>query len=162
VLWYNFVLDADLTVLGVHTERLASELALQGDYSGSRGVALMNHRLAWRSRYVCLLVRIGIVVRAAGWHTSDPGSIFGRYSLYTFVNNDRRWSLDITGRKRRCISQRFESALAEILCYIKKTSFIYYLFISLSFFSFFLLHVVIFIFMFIFLFFYFFFVNYSH
>lgn len=41
--------DADLNVLGVHTTRLASELALQGDYSGSRGVALMNHRLGWRS-----------------------------------------------------------------------------------------------------------------
>jgi hypothetical protein len=26
----------------------------------------------------------GLVVRAAGWHTSDPGSILGRDGLYTF------------------------------------------------------------------------------
>ncbi|XP_070190102.1 circularly permutated Ras protein 1-like isoform X2 [Littorina saxatilis] len=47
--------DADLNVLGVHTERKASELALEGDYTGSRAVALMNQRLGWRSRKSCRL-----------------------------------------------------------------------------------------------------------
>ena len=48
------VSDADLSVLGVHTERKASMLALQGDYTGSRAVALMNQRLGWRSRWAQL------------------------------------------------------------------------------------------------------------
>ncbi|KAK7494561.1 hypothetical protein BaRGS_00014214 [Batillaria attramentaria] len=43
--------NADLTILGVHTTRLASELALRGEYTQSRGVALMNQRLAWRSTF---------------------------------------------------------------------------------------------------------------
>lgn len=42
---------ADLSVLGGHTSRLASELALKGEYTQSRGVALMNQRLAWRSTH---------------------------------------------------------------------------------------------------------------
>jgi hypothetical protein len=55
----------------------------------------------------------GQVVRAADWHTGDPGSIFGRDGLCTF----------------ECIPQRFESASAETLHYIK--AFIY-LFIYLK------------------------------
>ncbi|KAL8595082.1 hypothetical protein ACOMHN_019120 [Nucella lapillus] len=43
--------DLDLNVLALHTERRSSELALMGDYSGSRGLALMNQRLAWRSSH---------------------------------------------------------------------------------------------------------------
>jgi hypothetical protein len=50
------------------------------------------------------------VVRAASWHAGDPGSILSRDGIYTFG----------------CISQRFESALAEILRYIK-TSFILFI-----------------------------------
>jgi hypothetical protein len=57
---------------------------------------------------VCVCVRAragarGIVVRAAGWHAGNPGSITGRDGLYKFG----------------CIPQRFESASAEILRYIK-------------------------------------------
>jgi hypothetical protein len=49
----------------------------------------------------CSLGRgFGVVVRAAGWHAGDPGSILGMDSLYTF------------GLK----PQHFESALAEKLC----------------------------------------------
>jgi hypothetical protein len=47
------------------------------------------------------------LVRVAGWHAGDPGSILGRDGLYTFG----------------CIPQRFESASAERLRYIK--AFIY-------------------------------------
>ncbi|XP_076466661.1 uncharacterized protein LOC143297936 [Babylonia areolata] len=43
--------DVDLNVLALHTERRTSELALMGDYTGSRGVALMNQRLGWRSSH---------------------------------------------------------------------------------------------------------------
>jgi hypothetical protein len=43
------------------------------------------------------------VIRAAGWHAGYPGLIPGRDGLYTF----------------ECILQRFESASAEILRYIK-------------------------------------------
>jgi hypothetical protein len=52
--------------------------------------------------------RFGLVVRWAGWHAGDPGSIPGSEGLYTFG----------------CVPQRFESASAEILRYIK-TPFIY-------------------------------------
>jgi hypothetical protein len=45
----------------------------------------------------------GMVVNSAGWHADDPGSILGRDRLYTFG----------------CIPQRFESASAEIMSYIK-------------------------------------------
>jgi hypothetical protein len=45
----------------------------------------------------------GLVVRVADWHAGDPGSIPGRDGLYTFG----------------CIPQRFESASAEILRYMK-------------------------------------------
>ena len=55
------VSDADLSVLGVHTERKVSELALEGDYSGSRGVALMTHRLGWRSTWVLLMTLMNFV-----------------------------------------------------------------------------------------------------
>jgi hypothetical protein len=47
----------------------------------------------------------GLVVRAAGWHAGDPGSILGR--VYTFG----------------CIPQLFESASAEILCYMKTLNY---------------------------------------
>lgn len=40
---------ANVGVIGVHAARLSSDLALQGEYSRSRGVALMHQRLAWRS-----------------------------------------------------------------------------------------------------------------
>jgi hypothetical protein len=53
-----------------------------------------------------------LVVRAAGWHAGDPGSIPGRDGLYTFG----------------CIPQRFESASVEMLRYIKP---LIYLFIYL-------------------------------
>jgi hypothetical protein len=53
----------------------------------------------------------GLVVRAAGWHAGDPGSIRGRDSLYTFG----------------CMSQCFESALAEILRYIKPLIYLFIL-----------------------------------
>lgn len=43
--------DVDLNVLALHTERRSSELALMGDYTASRGVALMNQRLGWRSSH---------------------------------------------------------------------------------------------------------------
>jgi hypothetical protein len=46
---------------------------------------------------------LGLVVRAAGCHAGEPGSILCRGDLYTFG----------------CTPQRFESALAEILSYIK-------------------------------------------
>jgi hypothetical protein len=50
------------------------------------------------------------MVRAAGWHTGDPGSIFGKDGLYTFI----------------CIPQSFESASAEILRYIKNPNLFTY------------------------------------
>jgi hypothetical protein len=53
----------------------------------------------------------GLVVRAEGWHAGYPDSILGRDGLYTFG----------------CITQRFESALVEILRYIKKLFFYLYL-----------------------------------
>jgi hypothetical protein len=52
----------------------------------------------------------GLVVRAAGWHVRDPGSILGRDSLYTFG----------------CIPQHFESALAEVLRYVKTLVYFFY------------------------------------
>jgi hypothetical protein len=59
----------------------------------------------------------GLVVRVAGWHASDPGSILSRDGLYIFG----------------CISQRFESTLVEILCYVKTLIYFLeiYLFITL-------------------------------
>uniref|UniRef100_A0A0B7ACB8 VWFA domain-containing protein n=1 Tax=Arion vulgaris TaxID=1028688 RepID=A0A0B7ACB8_9EUPU len=40
--------NANLNVLGVHAAKKSAELALQGQFSRSRSVALMNQRLAWR------------------------------------------------------------------------------------------------------------------
>jgi hypothetical protein len=56
----------------------------------------------------------GVVVRAAEKHAGDPGSIPGRDGLYTFG----------------CIPQRFESASAEILRYIKTLIYFIYFMIS--------------------------------
>ncbi|CAG5119939.1 unnamed protein product [Candidula unifasciata] len=39
---------ANLEVLGLHAAKKSAELALQGQFSKSRSVALLNHRLAWR------------------------------------------------------------------------------------------------------------------
>jgi hypothetical protein len=54
----------------------------------------------------------GLVVRAVDWHADDPGSFPGRDGLYTFG----------------CIpyAQRFESASAEILRYIKTLIYFIY------------------------------------
>ncbi|ESO94918.1 hypothetical protein LOTGIDRAFT_239471 [Lottia gigantea] len=41
--------DINLEVLGVHTAKTCADLALQGEYTQSRGVAFMSHRLAWRN-----------------------------------------------------------------------------------------------------------------
>ncbi|BFZ09174.1 hypothetical protein BsWGS_12213 [Bradybaena similaris] len=40
--------NANIEVLGVHAAKKSAELALQGQFSKSRSVALMNQRLAWR------------------------------------------------------------------------------------------------------------------
>jgi hypothetical protein len=61
---------------------------------------------------ICLMrgQEFGLVVRAAGWHAGDPGSILGRDGLCTFG----------------CIPQRFESALVEILRYINTLIYLFY------------------------------------
>ncbi|GFN75620.1 circularly permutated ras protein 1 [Plakobranchus ocellatus] len=41
----------NLEVLGAHAAKKSADLALQGQYSRSRGVALMNQRLAWRQAH---------------------------------------------------------------------------------------------------------------
>ncbi|ESO94915.1 hypothetical protein LOTGIDRAFT_239470 [Lottia gigantea] len=41
--------NINLEVLGVHTAKTCADLALQGEYTQSRGVAFMSHRLAWRN-----------------------------------------------------------------------------------------------------------------
>ncbi|KAK3802743.1 hypothetical protein RRG08_012258 [Elysia crispata] len=41
----------NLEVLGTHAANKSADLALQGQYSRSRGVALMNQRLAWRQAH---------------------------------------------------------------------------------------------------------------
>ncbi|XP_067676660.1 circularly permutated Ras protein 1-like [Haliotis asinina] len=41
--------NIDLNVLGTHTAQKTANLALDGEYTMSRGAALMNQRLAWRS-----------------------------------------------------------------------------------------------------------------
>jgi hypothetical protein len=73
-------------------------------YFCSKGFKLCVH-LSIRYPHVIETIGRGfcLVVRAADWHTDDPGSIPGRDGLYTFG----------------CIPQRFESASAEILRYIK-------------------------------------------
>ena len=38
----------NLDVLGVHAAKTSADLALKGEYTSSRAVALMNQRLAWR------------------------------------------------------------------------------------------------------------------
>jgi hypothetical protein len=50
------------------------------------------------------------VVRAAGWHAGDPGSILGMDGLYTLG----------------CIPQRFESVLVEVLRYIETLMYLFY------------------------------------
>jgi hypothetical protein len=50
-------------------------------------------------------------LRAAVWHTRDPGSILGRDDLYTF----------------RSRPQRFEHASAEILPYIITLIYLYFI-----------------------------------
>lgn len=42
--------DANLDILGMHAAKKSAHLALQGQFSKSRSVALMNQRLAWRHR----------------------------------------------------------------------------------------------------------------
>lgn len=41
----------NLEVLGAHAAKKSADLALKGQYSHSRGVALMNQRLAWRQAH---------------------------------------------------------------------------------------------------------------
>ncbi|XP_046374284.1 circularly permutated Ras protein 1-like isoform X1 [Haliotis rufescens] len=41
--------NIDLNVLGTHAAQKTANLALEGEYTMSRGAALMNQRLAWRS-----------------------------------------------------------------------------------------------------------------
>ncbi|XP_046583394.1 circularly permutated Ras protein 1-like [Haliotis rubra] len=41
--------NVDLNVLGTHAAQKTANLALDGEYTMSRGAALMNQRLAWRS-----------------------------------------------------------------------------------------------------------------
>lgn len=45
-----FIAEINLDVLGTHTAQTSAQLAMAGAYSQSRGVALMNQRLAWRYR----------------------------------------------------------------------------------------------------------------
>jgi hypothetical protein len=61
------------------------------------------HSLLKVKKIFMLWLWFGLVVRVAHWHAGDPGSIPGRDGRYTFG----------------CIFQRFESASAEILRYIK-------------------------------------------
>jgi hypothetical protein len=68
-----------------------------------------------RSQTVYLVMGVGggfgLVVRTAGWHAGDSGSILGRDSLYVF----------------RCTAKRFEFASAEVLRYVKTLFFKIYL-----------------------------------
>ncbi|KAI8791606.1 circularly permutated Ras protein 1-like [Biomphalaria glabrata] len=43
--------NANLEVLGTHVAKKSADLALKGHFSKSRGLALMNQRLAWRSSH---------------------------------------------------------------------------------------------------------------
>jgi hypothetical protein len=42
------------------------------------------HQSISQKSFIRLGQGFGLVVRAAGWHTGDPGSILGRDGLYTF------------------------------------------------------------------------------
>ncbi|CAL1543139.1 unnamed protein product [Lymnaea stagnalis] len=43
--------NANLEVLGAHAAKKSADLALKGQFSKSRGLALMNQRLAWRNTH---------------------------------------------------------------------------------------------------------------
>ncbi|XP_041351713.1 uncharacterized protein LOC121370501 [Gigantopelta aegis] len=119
--------NVNLDVLGLHTAQHSAQLALDGEYTMSRGHALMNHRLAWRavqsspqkkSWYKKIFSKIQTVENAVGNAQQSERSKSGRGTTYSDDEDDEREMevSDMSKKKKGKLKARSEDVTDTMAC----------------------------------------------